>query len=153
MRTRLGFLVVLAAMVILGCGGSTEPQPTGGVTYVLRRVAGDALPTLLATNDVGQIRVYADTILLAGDGTGSRSAITEFIPTIPGIPNDGPGSSGSPLHYRVGIDRVEISFDCPPNANCVAGPHLVGELREQGLELQWGPLLTGREPMEYARVH
>jgi hypothetical protein len=144
-----GFCSLLLA-ALAGCGSST--RPTESSTYVLRRVAGEALPTILAANESGQIRVYADTIILEGDGVGSSSTTTEFIPTVPGIPNDGPESFRSTLHYRLGIGRLEISFDCPPGADCVAGPHLVGEFREQGFELRWGPLLTGREPMAYDRV-
>jgi hypothetical protein len=147
-RTHLVPLLCLVS----GCGSSSDPNPTASSTYVLTRVSGDALPTVLASNEVGNIRVYADTILLAGDGTGSSRTTTEFIPTAPGIPNDGPETFTSHLHYRIGLHRVEISFDCPPGADCVGGPHLVGELREDGLELQWGPMMNGREPMEYVRV-
>jgi hypothetical protein len=137
---------------LAGCGSTTEPKANESAIYILQRVAGDALPAILANNEVGNIRVFADTILLAGDGTGSSSTTTEFIPTAPGIPDDGPESFSSHLHYRLGLDRLEISFDCPPGADCVGGPHLVGELRKDGLELHWGPQMSGREPMEYVRI-
>ena len=154
MQSQAPFRIHLVPLLWLvsGCGSSSDPDPTANSTYVLTRVSGDALPTELASNEVGQTRVYADTVRLAADGTGSSSGVTEFVPLAPAIPAVGPQGYSRPLHYRVGTNRIEIDWDCPPNANCIAPPHLIATVHNGGLQVQWGPQMRGREPMEYVRV-
>jgi len=55
------------------------------------------------------------------------------------------------LSYVVRGSRIEITFICPPNADCIAGPHLVGEQIDSGLAL--GPPASSRPASTYKRIY
>jgi hypothetical protein len=120
---------------------------------VLRTVAGDALPAVLVTNEFYETRVFSDTIRLRADQTGTQTSVHEAIPLAPGIPAEGLLVYSASFQYEIGgKNRIEIGFDCPPNANCIAPPHLVGTVTADRLRVSWTPQLVGRDPLEYARI-
>jgi hypothetical protein len=149
---RFGLLSLSPVLAFtLGCGSSTEPKPPTSATYVLQRVAGDALPTIINSTAFGRTTVYADTIRLAPDGTGSKSESIEVLP-LNGDPSDGVQLVRTPIHYRLASGRIEIDFDCPPGALCIAPPHMLGAVGPGELQVRWGPHLSGREPLEYVQA-
>jgi hypothetical protein len=138
--------------VTISCGTTTGPIQVPPSTYVLRRVAGDPLPAVLVTTDLVQVRVFSDSIRLSSDGTGTISGVRQTTLLTPGTPAEAPEPITIPIHYRNQIDRLEIDFDCPPQANCIPPPHLIATVQQGGLQVYWAPGITGRQPLEYAVV-
>ena len=138
----------LVVALLLGCD-STGPRPTGGGLYVLQRVAGAPLPTVLQTTDQVDIRVLSDTLLLRSDGTGVISGVREIVPREPGGPAEGPRSIVTTFHSETGGGQIAITFDCPPNALCIQGPHMLARTADGGLTARWGPSMSGQDPLEY----
>jgi len=141
-------IALVCTTLLFGCGDSLGPGDVAG-TYVLQRVAGDALPTLLYTTEFVKIRVFADTLRFKIDGRGSISTFRESEP----VKGDGPSEPfrwQTGLSYRVVEDRIEVTFDCPPNASCVKGPHIL--LREARAGLVADFALGARLPLQYRLV-
>ena len=143
---RTSLAVVLLAV---GCREPLVPASVAGA-YVLREVANDALPTLRYTTDYVRVQVLADTIRLRADGTGTLASleVTESLVTAAAPP--APRLSHSEVFFRVNGHRIEITHYCPPNANCVAGPHLIAVPTDDGLTVEW-VAGTGRVPLTYSR--
>src|SRR4051794_20329660 len=110
-------LVSLIA-VTLACSDSAGPGDTAGI-FVLARVQQDPLPTVLDENPYFVIRVFSDTIRLGENGIGRISGMRESVPQ--GGTSEGPVHIETALHYRVTGSRIEMDFDCPPDADCIAG--------------------------------
>jgi hypothetical protein len=128
------------------------PRPLTSGTYVLQRVAGDPLPTVIQSTDFVSVSVLSDTIRLRSDGTGVISGVREIIPLRPGGPADGPHSISTTFHSEATGGEIAITFDCPPAALCIRPPHLLVRAAEGGLIAHWGPSLNGRDPLVYALV-
>jgi len=137
----------LSLVAALSCGEPTAPLDTGG-TYALVRIAGEALPAPSFESEFVRVASVADTLRFYPDGTGS-SAVVQRVELPPGgAPEE--MRFASPFHYRVDGVRVEIDFDCPPNASCVAPPHMVGRLTSTGIRFDF--VLQSRVPQDYASV-
>ena len=141
-------ITLVCAAIPLACSDSLAPGDVVGA-YVLSSVAGDALPTLLYTTEFVKIRVVADTLRFSRDGRGSISTSRESEP----VKGDGPTE---PFRWQAGFsykrvdDRIDVAFDCPPNANCVAPPHIV--LRGVATGLRADFALGARLPLFYRLV-
>ena len=142
-----GLLVVLT----LACGDSLAPG-TLGQAYSLATVANEPLPTALHVTESGTIRVISHFIRFGPKGSGSLSETREFVPLDPHAPREGP------VQFDIGIQwieidgRIEVEFDCPPDANCLAGPHLIARVDGHDLRATWGPHVSGRTPLRYEEV-
>lgn len=152
MTTSVWLYSVLALSIALasGCSDSSGPVPASE-TFVLRQVEQDPLPTVMAQNEFFVIRVLSDTIRLAQDGTGTISGVRESVP-LQGGTGDGPVHIETTLHYRVLGDQIQMDFDCPDLATCIAGPHLIANRSGTSLTATWGPHMSGRSPLIYAEV-
>ena len=141
-------ITLLCAAIPLACSDSLAPGDVLG-TYVLHNVAGDALPTLLYTTEFVIFRVFAVTLRFTLNGRGSINTLRESEP----VKGDGPTE---PFRWQTGFsyklieDRVEVVFDCPPNASCVKGPHLVLRGISAGLRADFA--LGARLPLFYRQV-
>src|SRR4051812_19028341 len=102
--------------VTLACSDSAGPGDTPGI-FALSQVQQDPLPAVLAENPYFVIRVFSDTIRLGQNGTGRISGVRESVP-LQGGTGEGPVHIETALHYRVIGHRIEMDFDCPPNADC-----------------------------------
>ena len=140
-------LIVLAALLAQGCGESLSPRDVLGI-YVLERVADDPLPAVVHSNEDVIVRVVAETLYFASTTRGTFSTVREAEPAT--------GESPSPAGYETGFgfqvidDRIEVGFDCPINALCVAPPQLVLRRISEGLRADFA--LNARTPLIYARV-
>ena len=109
--------LAVAALATAACGKDpASPSRFAGLYVLPGSTTGGALePT-------------ADTLILAANGTGARSWHVGF-PPVP--------SSSAPLSWRVGGDRILITYSCPIDAltSCIAGPHASGTLRGTTLTL------------------
>src|SRR5688572_6713381 len=118
----------LLVLLIASCGGGDSLAPgTLGQAYSLTRVADDPLPAVIQANENVTIRVFAQVIRFGPKGAGSISETIEVVarddpdPAAPADLNYG-------MHWVEVDGRVEIEFDCPSNANCVGGPHIIARV-------------------------
>ena len=149
MRGRLRFVGwFLAAGLAAAC---TEPLAPGDVlgTYALQGVAGRLLPAVVDSSSDLIVRVFADTLHLSNDGHGTRVRIAEYQYPTGAFPTD-TLRWDSPLSFRVVLERIEIGFVCPWNADCVAPPHVIAWRTSGGLRAGWA--LGERVPQEYVRL-
>jgi len=150
-----GAAVVILEVIVVPIAPSacTEPvlAPLPG-TYVLSRVAGDTLPTILFTNSFDvTVVVLADTLRLGATGSGSealrevvRQADTASAPDSVSYSTD---FSIQRMAFRL---VLAFAYPCPPNADCVPPPHRTGHLIPGGLEIDWAG--AQRVPLLYSRV-
>jgi hypothetical protein len=141
-------LIILCAALAVACGEPLSPRDVAG-TYALQRVAGDALPALLYTNGAVNVRVFADTLQFLSDGHGTLITVRESEP-VSGGPSSGPLRRENAFGFRITAARIEVGFECPPNADCVAPPHLILQRTGDGLEAVFA--LGARIPLTYTRV-
>lgn len=141
--TRLGMLAVLA----VACDEPLAPEDLQG-TYVLQRVADDALPAVLYSNDQVIVRVFAETLYFATAERGSRNVVLESELVSGGSPERFSGETA--FGFQIIDERIEIAFDCPINANCVPPPHLVLRRTSDGLQADFA--FGSRTPLRYSRL-
>ena len=145
------FLITLFAVLTSACGDSLAPGELGQ-EYTLVSVDGDILPTALYTTPSGTLRVLSQSIRFGPKGAGSITETVELVPPGADEPTAGATQTTFGMHWAEVDGRVEIEFDCPPNAQCVAGPHLVASVDRQALRATWGPHVSGRSPLRYEEV-
>jgi hypothetical protein len=145
------FLAALSVVLASACSNSLAPGELGD-EYTLISVAGDVLPTALYTTEVGTLRGLSQSIRFGPTGTGSITETTELVPAESGAPGAGPTQTTLGFHWAEVSGRVEITYDCPPNANCAAGPHLIARVDGHALGVTWGRQTSGRSPLRYEEV-
>lgn len=143
-RLRLPLLVLATA---LGCTDSQEPTRPSGA-FALQRVGSDALPAVVFTSDDVSLRTIADTLRVDPGGTGTRIIVGDYTPA--NGPRSEPTRSEGPFTYQIIDNTISIAFDCPPNANCVEPPHLIGRFSPLTLAITFA--LGQRVPQYYAQV-
>jgi len=125
---------------------------TGGLAtgYVLRSVAGDALPAALVVNDHVTIVALADTVWLRPDGTGLQVVVHRVADA--GAPQSAEYRFEQPFTYQQTGERIAISLDCIDVIirSCVPPPHYQGTLSESSLTLD--AALFYRTPLLYHRL-
>jgi hypothetical protein len=150
--TSVTFVRGLAASLMfaaLACQDSLAPTDVAG-TYVLQSVATEPLPAEIYRNDYVTIRVIADTLRLRPDGTGTMSGVQVAEPRQEGMAPATPAWWTGQLRFRIVEGDVEVTMICPPDANCVPGPHLTARRLDSGLRVDYA--LGGRVPRVYARI-
>jgi hypothetical protein len=140
-------VIVLAALLAQGCGESLNPSDVLGI-YVLQQVANDPLPAVLHSNDDVTVRVFAETLYFASTARGTFSTVREAEPATGEPPSSANFKTG--FGFQTIDDGIEVGFDCPINANCVAPPHLVLRWISDGLRADFA--LSARTPLIYARL-
>lgn len=140
-------MTLVCAALSLACGELFGPDLEG--VYVLRRVAADTLPAVLYTNDHVTVRVLNESLHFTSARRGTRITLRESQP-LSGEPPTGLRRGEATFGFRVTDGRIEVAFDCPPNANCVAPPHLVLRRTADGLQADFA--LGGRVPLIYERL-
>ena len=126
----LGALIALA-----GCQDGLSPTAVNG-TYVLERVGDDPIPAIVLREGSAALRILADTLRLHPGGRGTFVSVSVIeLPTAGPLPPV-PVRLERELGWRVVRSSVEITFDCPPNADCAPGPHLVGHRTANGLVIE-----------------
>jgi len=144
---RAAFLVVFAAVAAQSCSEPSGPDGLPGI-YRLERFEGRELPAVVNQSSAGTAFIVSQRVILGDNGQGGT--ITE------GRSVDDAHSQGSDFSYAQALSyvergaRIEITFTCPPNADCIAGPHLVGEQIVGGLAL--GPPASSRPASMFRRI-
>ncbi len=146
-----GFLSALFVVLAFACSHSLAPGELAE-EYTLVAVANDPLPTALYTNELATVSSISQSIRFGPKGSGSVTEVIELVPHDPVGPVQGPTETTSGMHWVERERRIEIEFDCPPNANCVAGPHLIASVEGHMLRATWGRHMSGRSPLRYEEV-
>lgn len=140
--------VLLTATFALACVDTLSPAGVAGV-YALRNVLGESLPAVSSASSEVTVRVFADTLRLRANGSGRAISVIDIETHVDGIRSGITRNEGT-LRYRTTGGRIEVTFDCPINASCVALPRLV--LRPTGLGLRAEYAIGARVPRLYARI-
>lgn len=144
---RAVFLVVFAAVASQSCSEPSGPDGLPGA-YRLERFEGRALPAVMNQSSAGTVFIVSQRVILGDDGKGGT--ITEGRSVDDAHPQGSDFSYAQALSYVVRGSRIEITFICPPNADCIAGPHLVGERIVGGLAL--AAPVSSRPASTYNRI-
>jgi len=145
MRRAAALATIALAAALVGCG---DPAASAaGETYVLRSIAGDAIPAVFNESDAVQVRILADTLVLAESGIGHESQRVETL-------TQGDGSLDTydvavQLTWIIREGRLEIAYECPDFASCIAPPHLAGTVTASGLAFD---ISLGRAPLIFERL-
>ena len=101
----------LLVFLARSCSDSLEPG-TLGQSYRLDQVAGDALPTVLYTNEVGTFHIISQFIHFGPKGTGSLSETAQMVPHT-GEPQE-PQESTSGIQWGRGgrTNRNRVRLPC-----------------------------------------
>lgn len=130
MRRTTTYAMTLAAVALAACRDALAPDAVAG-RWALREVGGAPLPVVRFVANNATIRTLADTLRLGADGRGTHVEVQQT--TLADGTRQAPTRRETELWHRVAGERLEITHVCPPNANCVAGPHLIA--RRAGAEL------------------
>lgn len=136
-----------AAAFPLGCGDSVGPHTLAG-RYELVRYEGNRLPAITNQSPSGTSYVVGQRFVIGADGTGTVSIAGKTVDAA--HPQGDAYSYSHPFTYRVRDNRIEITYVCPPNADCIAGPHLTGERLSGGLALS--PPTSSKPASLYTRI-
>ncbi len=136
---------IILATAPVGCG---EPAAiVTGEAYVLRSIAGEAVPAVFAESDMVRVRILADTLVLAEDRTGYEVQRLETLTKTDGSLET--YRSVMSLTWSVRDGRLAIAYDCPDFASCIEPPHLVGRATGTGVVFDYS---LGRTPLVFERV-
>jgi hypothetical protein len=144
------FSVLFFLSAATACESPLAPRAVAG-TYILREVGGDPLPTVLSSNSDVIVHVLVDTLRLTALGVGTQIGLRVLEPARPSISAPDTFRVSERFHFRMFDDRIEVTFDCPPGADCTSGPHLVLHPTTVGL-LGVGGTLVLRGPLDYGLV-
>jgi hypothetical protein len=138
-------LLLTATCSLASCGESTAPEVAEA--YVLRSVAGEQLPAVFLDGDFATLRILADTLFLAEDGTGYEARLSEMVDKADGSTNR--YSNETNLDYVLANGRIEISYECADMGSCIEPPHLAGAVTITGLLCD---VSLGRVPLLFERL-
>jgi hypothetical protein len=145
-RTVVTAAVTALAAATLACGNSTGPGAFAG-RYDLQRYQGLPLPAISNQSEFGTVFVVSERLTLDDDGNGLMVSTGRSVDAA--HPNGDNFSYARAFGYIVLNSQIAITFACPPNADCIAGPHLVGERVADGLALT--PPASSRPASFYKR--
>ena len=137
MRRATSFLILTAALA--GC--SNGVGPLRGDIYILQSIAGVSLPAPYVTAP-NATRIIADSIGLDANGRGNRRTTYD---------RSSNSREFTELTYVQSGNHVDIYFPCPPNADCIPGPHLSGTITNTGMTIDQSTVYA-LKPLVYARL-
>jgi hypothetical protein len=131
----------------LGCSDASGPGDLAG-RYRLERYEGSPLPAVMFQSSAGTSFIVSEQIVLDEDGDGLRFATGRTVDAA--HPQGDDFSYSHALTYTARNGQIAITFICPPNADCIAGPHLIGERVAGGIAL--GPPASSKPASIYKLV-
>ena len=134
--------LLLTSLLLMGCKSSVEP--VRGDVYILESISGIPLPAPWTPNPELNLRIIADTIAFTTETTGERRTLLEA---------SAAGETRlarATFTYTSDGDRVAISHPCPPNASCIAPPHLIGTLTSASFVVTTSKI--SRQPLVFRRL-
>ena len=140
-------VTAVAVLAISACNDPTGPGRFAG-SYRLERYDGVSLPAITYRSGVTSVTILRGSLMLGDEGTGVATSTTRVVD--PNTPQGSETTFSQLLRFEVRDGRIEITFVCPPNADCIAGPHLVGARVDGGLALS--PRASSKPASIYRRV-
>ena len=140
-------VIAFALLVVAACDNPTGPADFAG-SYRLERYEGMSLPAISYQSGTTSVTVREASLVLGEEGTGVLTTTTRVVDAI--TPQGEEDTLSQLLRFDVREGRMEITFVCPPNADCIAGPHLVGERIDDDLALS--PRASSKPASIYRRV-
>jgi hypothetical protein len=150
----LRFMLVCACALIVSCRDATDPPGQPDEEYVLRSVAGAALPATVVVGDATEWQIVADTMRFRSDGTGTEVFVWRT--TVAGQAPGDPEREERSFQYQLKPNGVvEIEFPCPDfpagnTASCIAPPHYRGTIGDAEIEFDFA--LSYPTPFRFERV-
>jgi hypothetical protein len=134
LRRAVQSTAVLLCVVPAGCQVSVGPSGVWGL-YGLERVGESSLPAVIYSDEFIVFTILADTLEFEADCRGRRITVqaAEYLQ-----PGGSPGHetrSEAAFTCRSVGGRIEISFVCPPEASCIAPPHMRARQIPGGLQV------------------
>lgn len=121
----------VAILTMLGLLAGCQFNPFGGnpvSDYDLVSIAGDPLPAPFVVQGAQVlVTVVSSRIRLRNDHRGeevSRRLVQG---------QTSPNETTTEFEFRIEGNTIRITYDCPPLASCIAGPHLEGRIDDQGM--------------------
>jgi hypothetical protein len=133
----------LTLLLALVPGCSNPAVPLGRDYYALQSVAGVPLPAPYAPNPDVNGLVVADSLMFRADGSGHRQAVYQQEGSTERY------TSTDAFNWTREANRISITFVCPPEALCIAGPHLRGTIDETTITIHES--VVTRQPLVYRR--
>jgi hypothetical protein len=140
-------VIAFALFVVSACDNPTGPEQFAG-RYRLERYEGAAMPAISYESGSTSVTILQASLLLGEEGTGVLTTTTRVVDPV--RPQGEEDTFSQLLRFGVRDGRIEITFVCPPNADCIAGPHLVGE--EVDGDLALAPPTSSKLASIYRRV-
>jgi hypothetical protein len=139
-------VTVVLVLVATGCDVNPFDGPNPVAEYELISIAGEPLPAaaVVNENDEPQVVVISSRLTLHPDRRGEEDGRSRF-------PQEGGDiivDVSSEFGYQLDGNEIRITYDCPDLASCIAGPHLIGRLSDDGIVFE---VALGRTPRVYRR--
>ena len=129
------------------CDDGTAPSEFAG-TYRLERFEGMVLPAINRLTSADTMYVVSEHLLLGDDGDGAQAGTQRLVNAA--APQGTLWSWTRRVRYSERAGTIEIVFPCPPDADCVATPPLVGERVPGGIAL--APRASSKPASIYRKV-
>lgn len=82
-----------------------------------------------------RVIVEADTLFLYGDGTGMHITHSRFENLLSGAIISESSRRAEQLRYWMKGSAFRADFICPPDFDCIAGPHWLGIMGDDGVRM------------------
>ena len=115
---------------LAACEG-LDPPATQGESFAL-----DVDPGVVYNTDEVRIHIMEDRIWLQDDATAQRQVVEHLNFSSP-AQRDTTVTHYEAYRYSRDGAAIELTAVCAPNALCIAGPHLWGQMTSEGMELRW----------------
>jgi hypothetical protein len=129
-RSIAGIALTVAVAVGQGCSDATSPDAFVG-TYQLERYEGLPLPAVRQQTSAGSLSVVSELLVVGNDGSALMSTTVREVSAQ--TPQGANQSYTSQYRYVVRGSSIELTFVCPPNANCIVGSPIVASRTSGGL--------------------
>lgn len=121
LESRRGVTLVVATLLLTACFDDSM----NGERFVLASIEGHVLPAVEADNGEDRWVVEAETLFFSTSGQGRRTRRSRREEA--GRVRSTTVKGSIDFTYELNGVDLSITHICPINANCVAGPHLIGQ--------------------------
>ena len=120
---RAGALALaLLALAAAACSDPSGPGLSPTARFALVREGDRSLPAVMFQAEGHSATLLADTLDFRADGTGRQITVLRTVD--PEHPEGTTNRSATEFSHRRAGESTLIDFVCPPNADCMPGPHL-----------------------------
>jgi hypothetical protein len=140
------------ALVLALAAGQACSDPTGSDrfvgTYQLTRYEGQTLPVTLQQTSAGSVSLIGERLVIGDNGKAHKSTTVHEVNAQ--TPLGAALSFAQQYAYVIRGSRIELTFICPPDADCIFVSPIVGE--RSGSSLSLSPAASSKPASTYARV-